>query len=456
MMVHRELAPEWRLHAMLGVASLVHGVVFALLVAFWPSDGGHGGAVATAPPPELAPDIDPACLIDEALATGARAAVCLVPTGDRRDACLAEATRELDTGRAACLSAARPMEITMLDPVRTPEEQKAIDEAQKKELEDRLEEEKKKESQTEIDRQVVEIPRPAVEITPDEADYVSEFDSKVEKQTKHMGAPAPRPGVYSSQPGQEAPNAVPQPLPVPEAPEAGRGPGQGEQGKLSMRPPGKEGEKQQVASVDPGTSEGRPAEQGGDLPRAGGGAEAKSAEPTPPKGGGDAGGGGGDGRPLPKMKDLRPGQETLKGAGVGSYDALDDVDEGEETLLNTKRWKYASFFNRVKRAVAQNWHPAEVWALRDPTGKIYGTKDRLTVLKVSLKPDGSLANVIIEKPSGVDFLDDEAVSAFRAAQPFPNPPAGLVDKQSNLITFRFGFQFMISEGSSWKIFRYEN
>ena len=53
----------------------------------------------------------------------------------------------------------------------------------------------------------------------------------------------------------------------------------------------------------------------------------------------------------------------------------------------------------------------------------------------------------------VDFLDDEAVTAFRDAQPFPNPPPGLVDPDSKLITFRFGFYFEISGAPTFRVFR---
>ena len=44
-------------------------------------------------------------------------------------------------------------------------------------------------------------------------------------------------------------------------------------------------------------------------------------------------------------------------------------------------------------------------------------------------------------PSGVSELDDEAVRAFHAAAPFPNPPEGLV--KDDLITFAFAFYFEI-------------
>jgi TonB family protein len=141
--------------------------------------------------------------------------------------------------------------------------------------------------------------------------------------------------------------------------------------------------------------------------------------------------------------------------GGGSVDKLDGVEQGIGTALNSRRWKYASFFNRMKRRVAQNWHPAEVFMRRDPTGRVYGTKDRRTILKVSLNPNGTLARVFIIESSGIDFLDDEAISAFRKAQPFPNPPKALVEKGSSLISFSFGFHFQIDgRRDSWRVFRH--
>ena len=166
-------------------------------------------------------------------------------------------------------------------------------------------------------------------------------------------------------------------------------------------------------------------------------------------------GGDGAGEEVVPVPNLRPTEDMLSRAvGGGSVDKVDGVEDGENTALNTKKWKYASFFNRMKRQVAQNWHPDTVYLRRDPTGKIYGTKDRLTVLRVSLTPKGKLAKVFVAKQSGVDFLDEEAIRAFREAQPFPNPPNALIDSKSNLITFSFGFHFQIGDRSSWKVFRY--
>lgn len=151
---------------------------------------------------------------------------------------------------------------------------------------------------------------------------------------------------------------------------------------------------------------------------------------------------------------LRLSDEVLEKAAGGTYDYLPGVEDGEGTALNARRWKYASFFNRVKEQVAQNWHPEQAYRMRDPHGNIYGTKDRLTVLAIALNPDGSLNKVYVAESSGVDFLDDEAIKAFEAAQPFPNPPPGLVAGDSKLISFRFGFMFEINSAEPWKVFRY--
>jgi TonB family protein len=181
-----------------------------------------------------------------------------------------------------------------------------------------------------------------------------------------------------------------------------------------------------------------------------------SGEVPPPvgqRGGGPEGGEGGDGT-TPKL-DLRPSAKVLERAvGGGSVDHIDDAETGDFTALNSRKWKFAGFFNRMKRQVAQNWHPDNVYVRRDPSGNVYGTKDRITVLQVSLTPTGSVAKVLVAQQSGVDFLDDEAIRAFQEAQPFPNPPAGLVDQRSNTITFSFGFHFQIGgERSSWRVFR---
>lgn len=128
----------------------------------------------------------------------------------------------------------------------------------------------------------------------------------------------------------------------------------------------------------------------------------------------------------------------------GTLDYLPDVDElGDTNLLNTRKFRYWDFFQRVKDRVAGEWEPGQVWSTRDPSGVKYGVKDRLTVLRVTLDPEGALKRVAIARRSGLEFLDEEAERAFAAAGPFPNPPVGLRNDRGE-IEFQFGFMFEIA------------
>ena len=139
----------------------------------------------------------------------------------------------------------------------------------------------------------------------------------------------------------------------------------------------------------------------------------------------------------------------------GSDDHLPKVkDEGDSTLLNANKYKYADFFYRVKEMVRRHWHPDRVYRSRDPSGRIYGVKDRYTVLRVTLSKKGYLKRMVTTERSGLDFLDSEARQAFRRAHPFPNPPLGLVSQDE--VEFQFGFYFELSTGRHrfrWKRLR---
>ncbi|HEY0840058.1 MAG TPA: TonB family protein [Vulgatibacter sp.] len=132
-------------------------------------------------------------------------------------------------------------------------------------------------------------------------------------------------------------------------------------------------------------------------------------------------------------------------------DHVEGVEEGDGTFLNTREWKYASFMNRLKKGVSQNWDPNGVARTRDPTGNVYLWKDRYTVVSVTLRSDGSLDDVFVQQSSGVDFLDREAVAAFERAQPFPHPPRGMMDEDGR-IHFQFGF-FIDTSGAGFRFFR---
>lgn len=158
----------------------------------------------------------------------------------------------------------------------------------------------------------------------------------------------------------------------------------------------------------------------------------------------------------PGIANLAPSMSVLdKISGAAPNDHLADVEEGNGTYLNTKEWKYSSFFNRVKQGVGMHWDPGAPIRQRDPTGNIYGGRDRYTILNVTLNDRGLIKNIYVEKSCGLDFLDVEAISAFERAQPFPNPPPGLIAADST-VRFSFGFFLEWGSGSRLRLFRSAN
>ncbi len=252
------------------------------------------------------------------------------------------------------------------------------------------------------------------EKVPDEAKHVAEFDQKVEQETRAAHGRA-KPGAAPSKPGD-----------APDADNKRAAPN-----LLDPRP-----SKPATAPGDADEGRGDPA-----TPRV---PSPGSLLPLRPELG-PVGRPGIRGNPSP-MAPADPGQN-------GSMDDIQDVDEGDANQLNSRRWKYASFFNRVRDQVAQHWHPEVVHAARDPDGSRYGIKTRVTRLLIRLNPDGTLNKIKIDQTSGVDFLDEEAIRAVRAAHPFSNPPTQLVDAETGFIDFGFGFIFEIESGKP-QIFRY--
>ncbi|HSP80116.1 MAG TPA: TonB family protein [Myxococcaceae bacterium] len=155
----------------------------------------------------------------------------------------------------------------------------------------------------------------------------------------------------------------------------------------------------------------------------------------------------------PGLARLMPSQAVMDQIiGAAPNDHLSDAEEGEGTFLNTREWKYASFFNRVKQSVGTHWDPNTVLIRRDPTGNIYSGRDRHTVVEVTLDERGHVADITLVKSCGLDFLDLEAIQSFKRAQPFPNPPSGLLEEDSR-VRFKFGFFMEMGGGPRLRLFR---
>ena len=142
------------------------------------------------------------------------------------------------------------------------------------------------------------------------------------------------------------------------------------------------------------------------------------------------------------------------GRPFASDDYLGHIEKtGETNVLNTMPYRYIGFFERVKAGVRREWSPNNVYQRRDPSGDLYGYKDRMTVLRVVLDRNGYLEDATVLRTSGLKFLDEEAKRAMWAASPFINPPDGLL-KDDSKIRFEFGFVFLIASSNNrvfWKL-----
>ncbi len=137
---------------------------------------------------------------------------------------------------------------------------------------------------------------------------------------------------------------------------------------------------------------------------------------------GDAGGGDGGGTAgLTRLADVSP--TNLQEAGK--------TPEGR------------AFLGQVRQDVAVKWDPTSALRARDPTGKRLPSRDRETILKITLDAGGRLVDARITKSSGLDFLDQTAIDAVAGAQPFGAPPTELLGEDGKL---RFTFGFALSSG----------
>ena len=415
-------------------------------------------AAATRPPGR---PLRPSCDGEALLAVGARSLLCASPFVDDRAACVTDLGNRLESDRLRChldqLDAAlvtiTPIDLdklTQIDPEMLLDEDLAPappppPPAPAIALQPQQPPPPPPPPPPEVrqrEEQIVEVAKAPPTEAPVDSRFLAEQNSKVEHQTVARGSvdepmiAKPHDEQLAIKPDARDPASTKPPEDRGVRPDAPPAPT-----TLSMRTPGPR-LPSEVAQEERtvGPEGGATGPRGDGTQRARGNslfaAEARQRASSP---GEDGGGGGGEPRP-----DLRPTADILERvAGGGSVDHLDDVDVGDETALNSRSSVYATFFNRLKRGVRQRWHPDEVWARHDPTLAVNGFKDRVTRLRVSLSPSGDVVQIMVAEPSGVSYLDDEAIRAFRAAQPFPNPPRALVNS-AGVITFTFGFYVTVS------------
>ena len=311
-----------------------------------------------------------------------------------------------------------------------------------------------REQQTDQRAQVVDIPPPPVEKVPTESRFIAEFNSAVREEMLHQSRLLPQPEVRKSDRRSTAQGRD----------DRGKRRGRRDIKRTQPQPTQRDRSKQAPApqgSQRPKEQEGKSKQQRSELHQLKRGegpfstSSQKLEEQSPSKRGLEDGAkqGTGLGRLAPThyqslLSSLGP--QDLS-AQDGSIDHVPDIKRGEKSALNTRESRYAFFFNRVKRAVSMSWNPAAEMKRLDPKGEVYGVRDRHTVLAIKLNPSGVIAQIKIERPSGIPDLDRTAISAFMQAQPFHNPPQGLIE-EDGFIRFKFGFYLEISS-RRFRLFR---
>lgn len=122
-------------------------------------------------------------------------------------------------------------------------------------------------------------------------------------------------------------------------------------------------------------------------------------------------------------------------SGAPQNDLLNE-EVGAAVDLNTTKYPYAGYIDRIRRQVNYWWQqnldnlPASVRLARDRY---------ITEVEVVLNGDGALEHISVATESGSVELDDAVVRAFRLAAPFDNPPQGLVEKDGRVYLPEFDF-----------------
>ncbi|WP_242354584.1 MULTISPECIES: TonB family protein [unclassified Anaeromyxobacter] len=281
-------------------------------------------------------------------------------------------------------------------------------------------------------------PPPAVDERPDPRGEVVAAPPSADRRaperwrflSDHDGS-APR-DVQSREAGKrrwDTPLARPTP-----GPEGAQGiPRNGEGGSAETPVPGREGSADAGEAVARARAALAPA-PAGEAPSGSAASAAREAAPAAAAGEGGARSTG------PYDPRLLPTASTFERLAGGPGERLHDVEEGDATGLNTRRFRFAEFFLRVKRAIAREWDPNRTWDARDPASQRYGRRTRGTTVDIVLEPAGGVRDVRLVASSGLDFYDREVVRAIRAASPFPNPPRALVGADGRILLARWRFE----------------
>lgn len=128
-----------------------------------------------------------------------------------------------------------------------------------------------------------------------------------------------------------------------------------------------------------------------------------------------------------------------KGEMAVRSDHIDDIPLGDLTQLNTSAYRFYGFLERFKKQMEGHWR-LKVREFFDSKayGRIPASQTQFaTDLVISLDAKGQVIDIDVDRSSGVQAVDEIAISAIYRAGSFPNPPQEMV--VDGKITIPFGF-----------------
>jgi len=115
-----------------------------------------------------------------------------------------------------------------------------------------------------------------------------------------------------------------------------------------------------------------------------------------------------------------------------------NVRVGNQSELGTRAHPFAAYIAQVHRQIHRFWGDGFLADLDRKTGGDIYPRQLVTALEISIKPDGTLAQVVIAKTSGVMPFDAAAIDAVGSSAPFGEPPSSIKSRDGNVyITWHF-------------------
>lgn len=142
----------------------------------------------------------------------------------------------------------------------------------------------------------------------------------------------------------------------------------------------------------------------------------------------------------PKISDLMV-------LGRSPHHLSDELEKGNQTILNTDKVLYASFINRIAEEVYQPWVGNIEEALKSirTLGRKLESNTYVTKLNVSMDKEGEIKGIQILSSCGVTLIDDAPKKAFWGLEAFPHPPVQLIEEDGFIrLVYEFHFEFKSS------------